>query len=124
MNNDQNQPSNLSTGGGNNTTKYFNNYFSNKTSISPNINDAILSFFEQQTGNIESAKLLVQAIIDTATAQREDPMTVLTTFQNLPQGDLNSVLCLYLNVSRVNTSYLGVKNQPKANPYISRLIVS
>ena len=124
MNNNQNQPSNLGVAGGNNTTKYFSNYFTNKTEISPNVNDAILSFFEQQTGNIESAKLLVQTVIDTATAQREDPMTVLATFQNLPAGDLNALLCLYLNASRVNTSYLGVKNQPKANQYVSRLIVS
>lgn len=124
MNTNQNQPSNLAKGGGNNTTNYFNNYFTSKTEISPNVNDAILSYFEQQTGSLESAKLLVQAVIDTATAQREDPMTVLTTFQSLPPGDLNALLCLYLNVSRVNTSYLGVKNQPKPNQYVSRLIVS
>ncbi len=124
MNTNQNQPSNLAKGGGNNTTNYFNNYFVTKTEITPNVNDAILSYFEQQTGSIESAKLLVQAVIDTATAQREDPMTVLTTFQSMPVGDLNALLCLYLNVSRVNTSYLGVKNQPKPNQYVSRLIVS
>ncbi len=124
MNTNQNQPSNLAKGGGNNTTNYFNNYFVTKTEITPNVNDAILSYFEQQTGSIESAKLLVQAVIDTATAQREDPMTVLTTFQSMPAGDLNALLCLYLNVSRVNTSYLGVKNQPKPNQYVSRLIVS
>lgn len=124
MNGQQSQPSNLGTSGSNKTTNYFNNYYTPSLEISQNINDAILSFFEQQTGNKESARLLVQAVIDTAQAQREDPMNVLTTFQQLPQGDLNAFLALYLNLSRVNTSYLGVKNQGTTNPYIQRLIIT
>lgn len=124
MNGQQSQPSNLGTSGANKTTNYFNNYYTPSIEISSNINDAILSFFEQQTGNKESAKLLVQAVIDTAQAQREDPMTVLTTFQQMPQGELNAFLALYLNASRVNTSYLGVKNQGITNPYVQRLIIS
>lgn len=123
MQTNQNQPSNLARGGGNNTTNYFNNYFSLSTEISQNINDAILSYFEQQTGNRASAMLLVQAVIDTAKSQREDPMTVLAEFQKMPPGDLNAVLCLYLNISRVNTSLLGVRSQPRVNTYVTRLIV-
>jgi hypothetical protein len=124
MNGQQTQPSNLGSSGSNKTTNYFNNYYTPKIEISENINDAILSFFEQQTGNKESAKLLVQAVVDTAQAQREDPMVVLTTFQKMPPGELNAFLVLYLNLSRVNTSYLGVRNQGTSNPYVTRLIVS
>jgi hypothetical protein len=124
MNGQQSQPANLGTSGANPTTNYFNNYFIPKIEISQNINDAILSFFEQQTNSRESAKLLVQAVIDTASAQREDPMTVLTTFQKMSAGELNAVLALYLNTARVNTSFLGVKNQPVVNEYVQRTIIA
>lgn len=118
-----NTPSNLNSSGSNKTTNYFNNYFIPDVAVTQNINDAILSYFEQQTTNIESAKLLVQAVIDTANAQNENPMTVLAEFQNLPTDELNAILALYLNSSRVPTSYLGIKNQPRTNPLVARMIV-
>jgi len=118
------QPSNLNTTGSNSTTRYFNNFFLPKNSISQNTNDAILSFFEEQTGNRESALLLSQAVIDTAQAKKEDPMTVLTEFQKLSQDKLTALLSLYLNASRVNTSLLGIKNIPKTNSYVSRTIIT
>jgi hypothetical protein len=118
-----NQPSNLNSTGANNTNKYFNNYFTPTYTVSDNTNDAILSFFEQQTGNVESAKLLTQAVIDTAQSQRADPLAVLAEFQKMPAGDLNTVLALYLNTSRVNTSLLGIKNKAVTSPYITRTIL-
>lgn len=123
MANFQNQPSNTGTSGATKTTSYFNNYFTPSNGISQQVNESILSFFETQTGDLDSAKLLVQAVIDTAAAQREDPLVVLSTFQNLPAGELTALLCLYLNTSRVNTSFLGVKNKVAPNQYVSRLIV-
>jgi len=118
-----NTPTNLNSSGSNKTTNYFNNYFMPDVAVTQNINDAILSYFEQQTGNIESARLLVQAVIETAKAQRENPMNVLTEFQKLETSELNAILTLYLNTSRVPTSYLGIKNQPKVNPLVARTIV-
>lgn len=118
-----NSPTNLNSTGQNKTTSFFNNYFQPNLEISANINDAILSYFEQQTGNKESAKLLVQAVIETANAQRTDPMKVLSDFYKLPPNELTSTLALYLNTSRVNTSYLGVKVPAKTSPFISRTIL-
>jgi hypothetical protein len=106
------------------TQQYFNNYFNPKVEISESTNDAILSYFEQQTGNTETAKQLVQAIIDTATAQNIDPLAVLNTFVNLKTSELSPILALYLNSSRANTSYLGVKVQPKRSPFVTRSIVN
>lgn len=117
------QPSNLNTSGTNQTTRYFNNFFEPSFTVSSNVNDAILSYFEEQTGNLESARLLAQAVIDTAQAQREDPMMVLTQFQQLPNNELSPFLALYLNTSRVPTSFLGIQNTPKTNPYVSRTIL-
>ena len=118
------QPSNLNTSGTNQTTRYFNNFFTPSFTVSSNVNDAILSYFEEQTGSTESAKLLAQAVIDTAQAQREDPMMVLSQFQQLQNNELSPFLALYLNSSRVNTSFLGIKNQPKTNTYVSRTILA
>lgn len=117
------QPSNLGTNGANNTTKFFNNFFAPDFTVSQNTNDAILGYFEEQTGSIESAKLLAQAVINTAQSQREDPMTVLMQFQNLPADELNTLMTLYLNISRVNTSLLGIKNVPKTSPLVARTIL-
>ena len=116
-------PSNLNTTNTNSTTKYFNNFFEPVYSISTDTNDLIVSYFQEQTGNLESAKLLAQAVYDTALSQREDPLAVLDQFRALPQGELNAFLALYLNISRVPTSLLGVQNTPKTNPLVSRLIV-
>lgn len=117
------QPSNLNSSGSNNTTNYFNNLYSDKSGVSPGINDSVVSFFEQQTGNAESAKLLAQAVIDTAKANKEDPLVVLSQFQNLNEGQLNVILSLYLNTSRVNTSLLGISNVPRSSEFVTRTIV-
>jgi hypothetical protein len=117
------QPSNLDSTGTNKTTRYFNNYFTPTNTVSSNVNDAITSYFEEQTGNLESAKLLAQAVIDTAHAQREDPMSVLTQFQQLSNNELSPFLALYLNTTRVPTSFLGIQNTTQTSPYISRNIL-
>lgn len=118
------QPSNLNTTGSNNTTRFFNNFFIPENTVSSNTNDAIVSFFEKQTGNLESAKILSQAVIDTAFAQREDPLLVLDQFQKLTNNELNAFLALYLNTSRVPTSFLGIQSTAKTSPYITRTILT
>ena len=119
-----NYPTNLNTVNGNNpTTRYFNNFFKPTYAISPETNDAIVSYFQEQTGDLESARLLAQAVYDTALSQREDPLAVLDQFRALPQGELSPFLALYLNTSRVPTSLLGVQNTPKTNPLVTRTIV-
>ena len=123
MLNTNQQPSNLGSTNNNPTTRYFNNFFEPVYAISPDTDDAIVSYFQEQTGNLESAKLLAQAVYDTALYQKEDPLAVLDQFRALPQGELNAFLALYLNISRVPTSLLGVQNTPKTNPLVSRLIV-
>ncbi len=117
------QPSNLNSSGTNQTTRYFNNFFIPNYTVSQNTNDALLSYFEEQTGSIDSAALLAQAVIDTAQAQREDPMAVFTQFQKLSGGELTAILALYLNSSRVNTSLLGIKTTPRTNPLVTRTIL-
>ena len=79
----RNAPTNLNSSGYTKTTGFFNNYFQQPLDISQEINDSILSYFEQQTGNRESAKILVQTVIETAKIQREDPLQILNQFMKL-----------------------------------------
>lgn len=116
------QPSNLNTNASNKTTTFFNNFFTPDYTVSENTNDAILSYFQTQTGDKQSAALLAQAVINTAQQQREDPLLILDQFKQLPQGEVNAILALYLNTTRVSTSLLGVKNIPTPNKFVSRTI--
>jgi hypothetical protein len=105
------------------TSKYFNNFYSIKFDISGDANDAIVAFFEQYTDNKLAAKNIASAIIYTALAQNLNPLSVLSEFQNLPQGQLNNYLIAFLNVSRAPTSVLGVKDSKKTSVYVSRTIL-
>lgn len=120
---DPNQPSNLDTSGFDAGNKFFSNYFNVDYTVSIETNDAILSWFETVTGDLESAKLLSATVINTAQKNREDPLIVLDRFKSLPVGDLNALLALYLNSSRVSTSFLGVVNAPAPSKYVSRTVV-
>ena len=119
----QSQASNLNSTGTDNTTQFFTNYFEPSYTVSTGTNDSYLSWFEQVTGDAESARLLSATIINTAHKNGEDPDKVLEEIQKLPIGTLNSMLALYLNSSRVTTSLLGVVNTPVTNKYVARTVV-
>lgn len=104
-------------------TKYFNNFYATKFTVSAGANDAVLAFFEQYTQNKIAANNLTAAIIYTAQAQNLNPLTVLSEFQALPKGQLNSYLTAFLNVNRAPTSVLGINNGTKTSPYITRSIL-
>lgn len=116
---------NIDTTTNNNTDprKYFNNFYEQGRNISPNVDAAILSYFEEQTGNKLAAKALASAVIYTSKSQGLEPMETLREFTRMPQGELNSYLTMFLNLQRVGTSYLGISNQPVTNKYVNRAIL-
>lgn len=105
------------------TKYYFNNLYRPAAAISTGKYDAIISYFQQQTGSIDSAKLMTQAVIDTAEAQRVDPIQLLEQFKKSQDSELAVILALYMNSSRVNTSFLGYKQTPSLNQYVERSII-
>jgi hypothetical protein len=105
------------------TYEYFNNYYTTLPGISSSKYDSIVSFFQNQTQNIASAKLLAQAVIDTANYQKEDPLNVLEKFKNTPDIDTQLLMILYLNSGRINTSLLGMKIPKKINKNVERQIL-
>jgi hypothetical protein len=104
------------------TDKFFNNYFSSELNVPLGVNDALLSYFEKITDNRESAAALASAVINTSAAQQLDFMEVLEQFSKMQKNELNSYLCMFLNINRVNTSLLGINNNPIRNRYVERAI--
>ena len=84
---------------------------------------AVVAYFEQVTDNKESARALASAVIYTAIKQGINPMSALDEFRRIPVGELNAYTALFLNFERVGTSFLGLKNQPAQNKYVTRAIL-
>lgn len=105
------------------TGQFFNNFFTADYNISPNANDAIVSYFENFTDNVESAQALAAAVIYTSLSQEIDPMVTLKQFSSLPDGTINEYLALFLNLNRVGSSLLGVSITPATSPYVTRAIL-
>jgi hypothetical protein len=107
---------------GESTQKYFNNFYSIDMSTGP-ANDAVIGFFEQYTKNKKSAQNLAAAVLYTAQSQNLNPLDILSDFQRLPKGQLDTYLVAFLNVNRAPTSFIGIKDKKKSNPYIDRTIL-
>ena len=116
-------PISQSTNDNTTANTYFNNYFLPNARVSPNVDTAIISYFEGISYNTASAKALASAVIYTSQAQGIDPMVTLKEFTQLPEGELNAYLVMFLNMQRKGTSYLGLTNQPSTNGYVNRTIL-
>lgn len=103
--------------------KFFNNFFEYPIEVTSNIDAAIIAYFEQIADNKESARALASAVIYTAIKQGINPMSALDEFKKIPPGDLSVYTALFLNFERVGTSFLGLKNRPIQNKYVTRAIL-
>jgi hypothetical protein len=107
----------------NETDFFFSNYFSPAFTVSQNIDDAVLAFFEKITQNKESAKVLASSVIYISLARDIDPMETLANFSNLNEDQLNSYVTAFLNLNRTGTSYLGINGVPRVGKYVQRMIL-
>lgn len=68
-----------------------NNFFSNQNtgtpSVSPNVNDAIVGYFQQITGDVDTGKTLAAAVIYTSLQQNIDPMTIVQELKTLSDAN-------------------------------------
>jgi len=104
---------------------YFNNFYTRFPTVGTNQNDAVMAYFTNYTnGNQAAAENLASAVIATSIAQNVDPMLTLQHFTQIPPNELSVVLATFLNLNRVGTSYLGVRNAPVVNKYIKRSILA
>ena len=91
--------------------------------VSQNLNDAVLGYFEKITTSKESAKIMASAIVYTSLAQRVDPMAVLAKFQGMSDEEKMNFLSMFLNLNRVGSSFLGTHSVPRISKYIKRAII-
>lgn len=108
----------------NKTQEFFNNFFKQSESTSQNVNDAVVGFFQDLTGNKDAGIVLASTVLISASEQGVDPMALVDEFRKLKPRELNAYLTLLLNITRSGTSLLGVTNQPQTSKYISRSILA
>ena len=107
----------------NNTTDFFNNYFTQTTNTSQDVNDAVVGYFQSVTGDKDSGTTLAAAVLFTAHQQELAPMELIDQFRKLNPGELNAYLTMFLNINRSGTSLLGLGNQPQVSKYIKRAVL-
>lgn len=117
------QATDLSGNLANPTDFYFSNFYTPTFTVSQNIDDAILAFFERVTENKESAKILASSVIYISIARGIDPMETLAKFADLESDQLTSYVAVFLNLNRVGTSFLGISGTPKVSKYVQRSIL-
>lgn len=112
-----------STSGNNSSSKdYINNFYKPTYSISSNTDSAIIAFFENQTNDAESAKILASSVVYTALAQGVDPITIVDQMRNMSIDERNRFTSTFLNFNRVGTSQLGVHLPNRNNRFLQRMI--
>lgn len=102
---------------------FFNNYLQPNFNISSDLNSAVLAQFEKITGHTESARILASSVIYTSLAQKVDPMLVVDKIRTMSKEESMTYLGLFLNLNRVGTSFLGVKNRPRVSKYVERCLL-
>lgn len=122
-----NKPSNISAVDASENTSgqtptFFNNFYQPAFSVSQNVDDTILAFFEKVTDGKEAAKIMASSVIYTSLSQNIDPLETLQKFSTMSSDDLNAYVAMFLNLNRVGTSYLGINNRPRTGKYVARMI--
>jgi hypothetical protein len=107
----------------NNTTDFFNSFFTQSGTFSENVNDAVVGYFQEVTGDKDAGITLAAAVLYTAQTQGVNPMELLDEFRKLSPGELNAYLTMFLNINRNGTSLLGLSNSPQTSKYITRAVL-
>lgn len=120
------QPSNIGAVDANSlasTKAFFNNTSLPPISVSQNVDDAIIAYFQQIAENKDAARTMASAVILTSVSQGIDPMETLQQFMKMNREQLSSYVTMFLNLNRVGTSYLGINNSPTVSKYVARTIL-
>jgi len=105
------------------TISYFSTLYDQPIEITQNVLDALYAFFLARTNNQQTAKAFVHSVIVTALSTKTNPITLIEKFNQISDTlSVDAQLAAFLNLSRANTSMLGVTNNPQTNKYILRTI--
>lgn len=103
---------------------FFNNIALPPISVSQNVDDAVIAYFQQIAETKEAARALAAAVIVTSVSQGVDPMQTLDEFMRMDKSQLSAYTTMFLNINRVGTSFLGIVNQPTTGKYVARTILA
>lgn len=106
-----------------NTSEFFNNFFDQELLINAATDQAIIAFFEKRSDNKTAAKMMAGALILTCASRGLEPIAVLDNISSLDKLEFNTYMAMIFNLSRANTSKMGVLTQPRVSKYISRAIL-
>ena len=107
----------------NNTVDFFDNFFVQTFNTSQDVNDTIIGYFQEVTGDHDNGITLAASVLFTAQQQGIKPIELLDEFRKLNTGELNAYLTMFLNINRIGTSLLGLSNSPQTSPYVKRAIL-
>lgn len=116
-------PTNLPVNFSSPTTANFLSSFDRPVAISDNTYEELVSIFERRTSNSLAVQNLVAAVIQGLEEQRVDVNQVVDSLRASSDSEIDTFLALFMNSSRIGTSFLGVSNQTSVNPYIARTIL-
>lgn len=118
-------PNNINTSSANysSSSEYINNFYKANFTVSSNQDSAVVAFFENLTGNEQSAKILASSVTYTAMSQGIDPLVIIDQMKNMNVDERNQFTSTFLNFNRVGTSQLGVRLPNKYNKFIQRMIL-
>lgn len=105
------------------SNKFFTNLYAIDFSVSPEINSAIIAFFQDLTGDMDAGLSLAGTVIYSAIAQGLKPMQIVDDLKKLPRNQLDSYLTAFLNINRAPTSALGTKTPVEPDYLNSRSIL-
>ena len=101
------------------TTNYFNNFYTQPTSTSPMINDAVVAFFQKITGNKDTGINLASAVIYTCLQQNMDPMSVVDQLKALnDRTNITRTINQYNTETQYQTEYSHETNYLAEDAYV------
>lgn len=91
------------------TDNYFTNFFKSAVSVDPNVNEAVIGFFQTFTGDKETGNLLAASVIYTASTRGVDPMSIVDELRRLKTGKKTEVKTP-VDSAMFNSSYNSYQN--------------
>ena len=107
------------------TVKLFDNFYSSLLNINASEWEVIYSYFQEVTGNNETASQFASTLFRIA---QESAVSVMTLFDYIKGTDtklkMNLQMAFYLNLIQSKTVLYGINVVPKPNEYVQRNIIA
>ena len=97
--------------------------FGRDVNISDNTYDELIGLLETKTESRAAAENLAASIIQGLVQQDISINEIIDRLRSSSNSEIDALLVLFLNNTRVGTSYLGLASEYQVNPYVARTIL-